>query len=498
MNDNTVIFNPDYYLKNDLNRIILYSNKNKFDYSSSGWLSFIHPIQAFILQAFDGDKKFEEVLSYLSSSLNIDKKKLSTLLKPFINNKESFYTEWNGIKIKFPANVLITKDHYQGRYHKRENLFSDFKCDQIDLSTKRIKKAPHSITLMFNNRCITDCKYCYANKLHKVEELTTEQILQIVNEAKRLQMSQINVIGGEIFLKKDWDIIIRYLVKMDLAPDFISTKIPLTESMIQKLHNTGYNNVIQISLDSMDSFSLQKILNSKKDYLEKIKKAITILQKYKFQIQIDTILTVYNSTQDQITALYNYLCTIDNLKHWEIRTPFKSIYNENGFQEIKENRQRLIKLYSFIKEHIIPSSIFPIHLTNNPLFEKFNCDSCKDERFNMQRCGVLYDKLFVLPDGKVTICEELYWIPQFIIGDLKEQTFEQIWNSPKAQNLFEPTNSFIRDESNCKKCPDFNFCISNHKRCWVKVIKAYGINNWDYPDPHCERAPLVDKDLIYT
>lgn len=26
---------------------------------------------------------------------------------------------------------------------------------------------------------------------------------------------------------------------------------------------------------------------------------------------------------------------------------------------------------------------------------------------------------FVLPDGKVSACEQLYWHPQFIIGDLK-------------------------------------------------------------------------------
>ena len=28
---------------------------------------------------------------------------------------------------------------------------------------------------------------------------------------------------------------------------------------------------------------------------------------------------------------------------------------------------------------------------------------------------------FVLPDGKVSACEQLYWHPQFIIGDLKKR-----------------------------------------------------------------------------
>lgn len=41
-----------------------------------------------------------------------------------------------------------------------------------------------------------------------------------------------------------------------------------------------------------------------------------------------------------------------------------------------------------------------------------------------------------MPDGKVTICEELYWHPHFIIGDLKKQTLKEIWNSQKAKDIF--------------------------------------------------------------
>lgn len=57
MNNQIVIFNPDYHLKNDINRIILYSSQNKFNYSSPEWISFIHPVQAFILQSFNGGGK---------------------------------------------------------------------------------------------------------------------------------------------------------------------------------------------------------------------------------------------------------------------------------------------------------------------------------------------------------------------------------------------------------------------------------------------------------
>ena len=50
---------------------------------------------------------------------------------------------------------------------------------------------------------------------------------------------------------------------------------------------------------------------------------------------------------------------------------------------------------------------------------------------------------FVLPDGKVSACEQLYWHPQFIIGDLKKQSIEEIWNSPKAWELYNLSKAFF-------------------------------------------------------
>ena len=63
-----------------------------------------------------------------------------------------------------------------------------------------------------------------------------------------------------------------------------------------------------------------------------------------------------------------------------------------------------------------------------------------------------YLQLFVLPDGKVTICEELYWHPKFIVGNILEQSLNDIWNSEAALNLYYLNQSKISDESPCKTC----------------------------------------------
>ena len=110
-------------------------------------------------------------------------------------------------------------------------------------------------------------------------------------------MTYIDIIGGEVFCKKDWDIILHKLVDSGLTPSYISTKVPINVSIAEKLYKTGYNNVIQISLDILDEDKLIDLIECKKGYLKSIKDGIDILQKYGFKIQIDTILTKHNSNK---------------------------------------------------------------------------------------------------------------------------------------------------------------------------------------------------------
>lgn len=55
------VLNPDYHFKNDYDRIAMYSIKNVQQDSSSNWISYIHPIQAAILNHFSKIKKYRTI-----------------------------------------------------------------------------------------------------------------------------------------------------------------------------------------------------------------------------------------------------------------------------------------------------------------------------------------------------------------------------------------------------------------------------------------------------
>ena len=175
-------------------------------------------------------------------------------------------------KIYFPKNVLIPINKVVNKYNIINNKIPALDTDVIDLTPNRMHKGPQTLLFMVTNKCVTNCKYCYADRHTQYVPLTTNEILNIIDEASSLKMSYIDIIGGELFCRKDWNIILKKLVEANLMPNYISTKVPLTEEKIKLLHDTGYNNVVQISLDSLNDYILQKIIGTSIGYVQKNKK----------------------------------------------------------------------------------------------------------------------------------------------------------------------------------------------------------------------------------
>ena len=90
---------------------------------------------------------------------------------------------------------------------------NSFVWKKLDLTTKRLYSGPLLLTFMLTNQCVTHCKYCYADTSTQIKSpLTTQRMMELIKEASDLQVQQVNLIGGEIFLHKDWKIILKELV----------------------------------------------------------------------------------------------------------------------------------------------------------------------------------------------------------------------------------------------------------------------------------------------
>jgi radical SAM protein with 4Fe4S-binding SPASM domain len=496
MENSIYILNPDYIFKNDNQRILVYTKSKTITDCSKGWLSMIHPLQAMILSFFSHDRIFTENIKVISQFLNVSYEKAKQLILPFIENPTTLRNRLHGKTIAFPKNLIIKKGNLQGG-----TSFSpdDMKCKNVDIETKRLFSGPIHLTLMLTNRCITRCKYCYADTETKYNNaLSTEKIFDLIHEAHAEGIKAFHLIGGETILHKDWHLILKETVRLNMSPDIISTKIPITWEIINKFKDAQYTDKIQISLDTISSDLLQKSLGVNKSYSKKVIKGIQILDNSGCRYQIATVLTQYNDNPQTMQDLYTFIKRLKNIECWSVTPAMNTLYkNYHEFVKIKSNRNRVEELYSFFEKQIIPNTNIKINLGRSYLDRTYYKSGEGSSSFKGAGCSALNNHLFVLPDGNVTICEQLYWNPNFIIGNVNENSLNEIWNSQKALSLAHMRNQNIQDKSKCHSCGRFQDCFDNRNRCWADIIKAYGDDKWDFPDPRCNKAPKMTYNLAF-
>lgn len=123
-----------------------------------------------------------------------------------------------------------------------------------------------------------------------------------------------------------------------------------------------------------------------------------------------------------------------------------------------------------------------IQIVNNTIDKLKQAES---HFFNRAFCSGLFSSLYILPDGQVTMCEQLYWNKRFIIGNVKSNSILEIWNSKEAKSLYEIKQEDFPEDSLCHSCGKFKECRTFRQVCYRDIIRKYGSQKWYYPDVKC-------------
>ena len=491
--------NPDYTLRPDGDRYLLSSHLLR-KYESDETKVFIHPIHAWILSLFSTGSSIKDAVNMIADELNISSSLSESYILPLIENKKGFVVRIQDARIHFPKNLILPENRIIKQSDIQNIIISPpSEIEMVDLATKR-HHTPYLMTFMLTNKCLTKCCYCYADTDTKVNKyISTDRILQIIRDAKKIGVYNILLIGGEVFLHPDWDIILKEIVDNGYSPNIISTKLPITSAIITKLVASGYKGKIQLSIDTFIPEIAEETLTVKGSYINKIIAGIKLLEQSNVRYKIETVLTKKTAVQDNIDKLYSILKQGKNIEGWEIRSAmFSHNKSERNFHEIKASKNDLIAIYEYIAKKIVPNASFPVILPRPEHNKEYFIAENGSSSFKGARCSALNQHLFVLPDGKCTICEQLYWNPYFIIGNLNHQSIMEVWDSKRVHELLEIQQESIQMSSPCHDCNLFKDCYKVHRnRCWSDVIKAYGADKWDYPDPRCNYAPEMTHNISY-
>ncbi len=483
--DKIYILNPAYYLHYDEKRAVIGAYEEiASDCPHVDSVINIHPLVAQMLTFFDGKRTLARAVEDISEYFGLSQADVYEVIGKYVENIVGAGDEKSNTNI--PIYTLVGKDPYERReYYSVE----DFPfTGEVDMSYGRLYR-PLSCLLELTMKCYTDCIYCYADRRNPCgkREFDPELAKKIFRQARESGIIEVGLNGGEVLSHPYIKDILAEMRKYGYN-SLISAKMPIPKGMLEFLRDIGCT-YVQISLDSVNPDTLTKILGCTGDYAEKIFATMENLDTMGFDWQINTIITKYNcNAQDETIPLIKHCGNYKSLKKLTVSPAGYSLYkSEKHYRSIKAT----LDDYNLLKSEVEKTAASYPHIAISardadlyPYTEKE-----KTEKFSGRAvCSGNQKSFVVLPDGKVTVCEELYWHPQFIIGDLNSQSILEMWNSDRAKNLFRLPQEEIREGSACKSCPDYNGCRKFVGICWKNVVGAYGMDKWDYPDPDCPKS----------
>jgi len=490
------IINPAYKIVSDIKRCIIINNNsgllgNKWDENeniTTGFSWKIHPYIAYIFSFFDGKENLENTIKKIVEVSELELDYLYSIFLKFIENEEVIYIDMINHNNTIPKNFLIKKEQNVecNNIIDRNDIIPILK--DVDLTSMR-NFIPNSMTIMVTNTCVTDCVYCYADTTHKIKNhLTLNRIEEIITEAYSLGMNDVEIGGGDIFCYKYWKELLPILRKYNYSP-YISTKFPLTEEIVDGLKANKVKG-IQLSLDSVDNKEIQKMLNVDSHYLEKVKKGINLLNEAQIEITVKPAITKFNDSEISVKKLLEYLSSIKMVKYINIAPASYSGYKPFVFSSTIE---KIDKIREIAKDFENKTNIRTNVQGGNIYYDQ---EKRMERLKNSSICSGNLSSFYVLADGKVTLCEQLYWHPFFILGDLSTQSIMEVWNGEKALSLWNIKQEEIQESSPCKTCSAFEACRRGKGTCWRMAIVAYGDDKYDYPGPDCPLAPDITRPFF--
>ena len=489
-----------------------------FIFNSRGWPSFrshpevddnfsqpLSPHFASIFAYWNGSKSYQETLQQIVNEMRILPETLRKFLRHCFHNPKKTLLHLSENEIVegtfynwIPKNFIIECNGNAPRTDLPAPETFAIPVRQWDLSRMRTR-IPTQVSLMLTNRCATNCLYCYADNQHPVEQpLSTEKWLELIQEAHDFGCLSIDLSGGEVFLHPGMETILQTLHQLGYQP-YLSTKIPLEEAQILRLKACGMKE-LQLSIDCWDTTIMQHLLNVPVSYFDRLKKTLDYLEKHEIEVRVKSVITRYNDKPEQVERLLQHLTTHPNITSISIAPAEHSLYkSEQDFMAYRTCRKQWEKIEAAVSA-MAESYKGQCDISCQSLMDDSEHCANVDEKARTYpkrtRCPGNIHMLYVLPDGKVTICEELYWHPRFIIGDVRKKSLKQIWESKEALELYNLAQESFRKTSACRICPHFDPCHQQSGVCWKMVIEAYGKDYWDLPDPRCPYAPPATRQMF--
>lgn len=355
----------------------------------------------------------------------------------------------------------------------------------VNLSTRF--EAPVAINFKVTTRCKTNCLYCYAPRqdASKKRELPTERVKEILREAHELGVFQVNLCGGDGFARADFVDIIEESLRLSLVTD-ISTKVPISEAQALSLADIGLD-YLQVSIDCSIP-NISDTLVGKRGHFNQLVQGIKRLKRAGIYVRTNSVVTKLNAAVVPETIRFLADLGINEMK---VTPAFESFHADTNDHMLSEDdAARLESTVAALQAEWRNKGVQIYYSRLKPARSMTQVEKKKFWFRDRGVCSGGRSAIFVTPEGKVTLCEQVPHEAPFIVGDLTRQSILEVWNSLETSNIAHPARERFAGTI-CYDCDDFPLCAESRGHCfrdsWFENATLCG------PSPYCPHNATANQ-----
>ena len=307
----------------------------------------------------------------------------------------------------------------------------------------QLKSAVWEITLA----CCFRCAYCGSRGGKPREnELTTAECLEVARQLAEMGCRRVSVIGGEVFMRPDWETIIEALTSRGIKTCIITNGFLMTPQIISALKRVNIESVA-VSLDGLRE--AHDAYRQKGSY-DRAMAALRTLAAAGIPISVITALRSDNAAQ--LPQFYRELKNLP-LFAWQLQacSPMGSA-GDNALRVSFDAGEVLRFVYE-----TAPTAPFAVGVADNIGYftpEEGHVRGMDGACF--EGCSAGLTTIGIDSVGNVRGCESMY-DARFIEGNLRERSLAEIWTDPDA---FSYNRRFTKAllTGKCSSCPHGELC----------------------------------------
>ncbi|MDV7339325.1 pyrroloquinoline quinone biosynthesis protein PqqE [Terasakiella sp. A23] len=317
-------------------------------------------------------------------------------------------------------------------------------------------------------KCPLKCPWC-TNPMDfddYTDELSTEDWLKALREARELGSLQLGFSGGEPMVRKDLEILVDEADKMGYYTNLITSGMGLTEERLIALKEAGLKQ-IQLSFQHSDKETNDLIVGATS--FDKKMDCIRMIKKHGFPMVLNVPISRLNI--DAVEDLID-LCEENGIE-------FLELANIQYYNWALLNRNELLPSLEQLQEAEAKVEAARERLGNKvQIF--FVIPDYYDGRPKACMGGWGSVHLSITPNGQVLPCHEAQVIPGIEFPNVREKSVKWIWEDSQAFNEFRGDDWMKEPCSGCEeKKKDFGGC-----RCQAYLLTGDARN----ADPACSKA----------